>query len=65
MTTGMDPDIFEQFIEQLHRYVRDRLIPAAREIIYGMDYKTWQAANQKDATPEQKAAFAAAMAKHG
>lgn len=33
MTTGMDPDIFEQFIEQLHRYVRDRLIPAEREII--------------------------------
>ncbi|RJT25884.1 acyl-CoA dehydrogenase [Chakrabartia godavariana] len=29
----MDPDIFEQFIEQLHRYVRDRLIPAEREII--------------------------------
>lgn len=33
MTTGMDPDIFEQFIDQLHRYVRDRLIPAEREII--------------------------------
>ena len=39
--------------------------PAAREIVYGMDYKTWQAAHQKDATPGQKAAFAAAMAKHG
>ncbi len=39
--------------------------PAAREIVYGMDYKIWQAANQKDATPEQKAAFAAAMARHG
>ena len=39
--------------------------PAAREIIYGMDYKAWQAANQKEATPEQKAAFGAAMAKHG
>ncbi len=33
MTTGMDPEIFEQFIEQLHRYVRERLIPAEREII--------------------------------
>ena len=33
--------------------------PAAREIIYGMDYKEWQAANQKDASAEQKAAFAA------
>ena len=31
--------------------------PAAREIIYGMPYKDWQAANQKDATAEQKAAF--------
>ena len=36
MTTanpGMDADVFEQFIEQLHRYVRERLIPAEREII--------------------------------
>lgn len=33
MTTGMDPEIFEQFVEQLHRYVRERLIPAEREII--------------------------------
>ena len=32
----------------------------ARELIYGMPYKDWQAANQKDATPEQKAAYAAA-----
>ncbi|MEI6161409.1 MAG: DUF1244 domain-containing protein [Roseococcus sp.] len=39
--------------------------PAAREIIYGMDYKDWQAANQKEATAEQKAAFGAALAKHG
>lgn len=30
---GMDPEIFEQFIEQLHRYVRERMIPAEREII--------------------------------
>ena len=30
----------------------------AREIVYGMPYKDWQAANQKEATPEQKAAFA-------
>lgn len=36
MTTvnpGMDPEIFEQFIEQLKRYVRERLIPAERETI--------------------------------
>ncbi len=30
---GMDADVFEQFIEQLNRYVRERLIPAEREII--------------------------------
>ena len=29
----------------------------AREIVYGMPYKDWQAANQKEASPEQKAAF--------
>ncbi|WP_034469652.1 acyl-CoA dehydrogenase family protein [Afipia sp. P52-10] len=30
---GMDADVFEQFIEQLQRYVRQRLIPAERTII--------------------------------
>ena len=39
--------------------------PAAREIVYGMDYKAWQAAHQKQASAEQKAAFTEAMAKHG
>src|SRR5262245_3643746 len=29
----------------------------ARELIYGMPYKDWQAKYQKDATPEQKATF--------
>ena len=29
----MDNDIFEQFIEQLHRYVRERLLPAERAVI--------------------------------
>lgn len=29
----------------------------ARERIYGMPYKEWQAKHQKEATPEQKAAF--------
>jgi hypothetical protein len=33
--------------------------PDAREIIYGMPYKDWQARNQKQASPEQIAAFAA------
>ena len=31
--SGMDDDIFEAFIEQLRRYVRERLIPAEEEVI--------------------------------
>ncbi|WP_419900441.1 DUF1244 domain-containing protein [Roseomonas sp. USHLN139] len=38
--------------------------PKAREIVYGMPYKEWQAKHQKAATPEQQAAFAA-QPKHG
>jgi hypothetical protein len=33
--------------------------PDAREIIYGMPYKEWQAKHQKAASPEQLSAFAA------
>jgi hypothetical protein len=32
--------------------------PDAREIVYGMPYKEWQAKYQKDASPDQKAALA-------
>jgi hypothetical protein len=32
--------------------------PDAREIVYGMPYKEWQAKHQKEASPDQKAAFA-------
>src|ERR1041385_4981979 len=32
--------------------------PDAREIVYGMPYKEWQAKYQKEASAEQKAAFA-------
>ena len=32
----------------------------AREVIYGMPYKEWQAKHQKEASAEQKAAFAKA-----
>jgi uncharacterized protein len=32
--------------------------------VYGMPYAEWQAAHQKDATPEQKAAFAKAQHNH-
>lgn len=39
--------------------------PAAREIVYGMDYKAWQAQHQREANEQQKAAFQEAMAKHG
>jgi len=38
--------------------------PEAREIVYGMPYKEWQALHQKEATPEQKAAFAQANPGH-
>ena len=30
----------------------------AREIVYGMPYSEWKAKHQKEATPEQQAAFA-------
>lgn len=30
---GMDADVFDQFIEQLRRYVRERLVPAEKEVI--------------------------------
>ncbi len=39
--------------------------PAAREVVYGMDYKAWQAAHQREASAQQKAAFAGAVEKHG
>ncbi len=31
--------------------------PQAREIVYGMPYKEWQALHQRPASPEQQAAF--------
>ncbi len=36
----------------------------AREIIYGMPYKEWQAQNQKPASAEAQAAFAKAQPGH-
>jgi hypothetical protein len=38
--------------------------PDAREIVYGMPYKDWQALHQKEATAEQKAKFAASNPGH-
>ncbi len=37
----------------------------ARERIYGMPFAQWKAKFQKDATPEQLAAFAEAQRRHG
>lgn len=37
---------------------------AARERIYGEPFADWKAKHQKDATPEQLAAFEAARSKH-
>ena len=39
--------------------------PDAREIIYGMPYKDWQAQHQVEASGEQKAKFAVANPGHG
>jgi uncharacterized protein len=38
--------------------------PQAREIVYGMPYDEWRKQYQKEATAEQKAAFATSPAKH-
>jgi len=38
--------------------------PQAREIVYGMPYDEWRKQHQKEASPEQKAAFAAQPHKH-
>ncbi len=38
--------------------------PDAREIVYGMPYKEWQAKYQKEASGDQKAAFAKANPGH-
>lgn len=38
---------------------------AAREAIYGEPFALWKAKHQKDATPDQLAAFAAAQKRHG
>ncbi len=36
----------------------------SREIVYGMPYSEWQKKHQREATPEQKAAFEKASQKH-
>ena len=36
----------------------------SRELVYGMPYDEWRAQHQKEASPEQKAAFEKASQKH-
>ena len=36
----------------------------SREIVYGMPYDEWRAKNQKEASPEKKAAFEKARPQH-
>jgi uncharacterized protein len=38
--------------------------PDAREAVYGMPYKEWQARHQREASAEQKAAFAKSQPAH-
>ena len=38
--------------------------PEAREIVYGMPYDEWRKKYQKEATPDQKAAFTASQQQH-
>lgn len=35
----------------------------ARELVYGMPYSEWKSKHQRDATPEQQAAFEATQAR--
>ena len=37
----------------------------AREAVYGMPFADWKARHQREATPEQLAAFEAAQERHG
>jgi hypothetical protein len=37
---------------------------SAREVVYGEPFAQWKARHQRDATPEQLAAFEAAQARH-
>ena len=38
---------------------------AARETVYGMPFAEWKAQHQREATPEELAAFEAAQRRHG
>jgi hypothetical protein len=58
------PDVQNIDLMNLAGFCRNCLIqgitiadPDAREIVYGMPYKDWQAQHQAAASPEQQAAF--------
>ena len=38
--------------------------PTAREIVYGMPYEEWRKKHQKEASPDQKAAFEKSSPRH-
>jgi uncharacterized protein len=52
---------YREAAEERHVAVTD---PQAREIVYGMSYDEWRQKYQKEASPEQQAAFAASPPQH-
>ncbi|HEY2540955.1 MAG TPA: DUF1244 domain-containing protein [Stellaceae bacterium] len=52
---------YREAAEERHVPLSD---PQAREIVYGMPYDQWRQQHQKEATAEQKAAFAASAPQH-
>ena len=51
--SGMDPEIFDAFIDQLRRYVRERLIPAEADVIAHKRTKLLASAPRLPATQRQ------------
>jgi len=50
------------YVESAQQLGRTLDYERARDIVYGMPYAEWKARYQKDAPPEQRAAFAAKQA---
>ena len=64
---GIAGERLRSFIERIERLEEEKRAlsdPEAREIVYGMPYDEWRKKHQKEASAEQKAAFAAAPPKH-
>ena len=62
--SGNNDDKLSALVLRLYKSLQSHADPDAREIVYGMPYKEWQARYQKEATAEQKAKFAAATPGH-